>query len=147
MAKVDPVAIVSNWIAYLGNYGSHCIPSLYREGVKQEVFIPDQENTFLVSPPAGTEKLYLLASPERLEKLENLVTSFIQAPDDIAARSAVLKEIKKLRRQHSALTQATETGVPIAGTIITRSLLPSRLQATQVATDGFYSRIIRIKHD
>ena len=117
------------------------------EEVEQEVLIPDQHSAFTVAPPAGTEKLYLLASPKRLEKLESLVTAYSQSPDNVASNTAVMKEIKKLRRQHSKLKHATEIGVPIAGTVGTRSVKPTELRATQISANGFYSRIVRIKHD
>jgi hypothetical protein len=109
--------------------------------------IPPDTARFELTPPDGQEKLYLLASPDRLTKLEELTATFLKQPDDTARRADVTKELKLLRRQHSTLAQKTETSVPIAGTIRSRGADTGAFEATQVNANGFYSKILRIEHD
>ena len=109
--------------------------------------IPPDTARFELTPPDGQEKLYLLASPDRLTKLEKLTAAFLKQPDDTARRADVTKQLKLLRRQHSTLAQKTETSVPIAGTIRSRGADTGSLEATQVNANGFYSKILRIDHD
>jgi len=109
--------------------------------------IPPDSARFELMPPAGQEKLYLLASPTRLNKLEKLTAAFMQQPDDTNRRADVIKELKLLRRQHSSLAQKTETSVPVAGTIRSRGTDDDSFKATQVNAEGLYSKILRINHD
>lgn len=108
--------------------------------------IPPDTARFELMPPAGQEKLYLLASPERLTRLENLTAAYQEKPDDADRRADVLKELKLLHRQYSSMSQKTETSVPVAGTIRTRGTDDS-FDAVQVNADSLYSRILRINHD
>ncbi|MCL7489072.1 MAG: DUF4384 domain-containing protein [Desulfobulbaceae bacterium] len=109
--------------------------------------IPPDTARFELMPPGGQEKLYLIASPARLTDLEYLTAAFLRKPDDKNLRAAVIKELKLLRRRHSSLSQKTETSVPVAGTIRSRGGDNGSFEATHVIADGFYSRILRIKHD
>ena len=109
--------------------------------------IPPDSARFELMPPDGQEKLYLLASPKRLTKLEELTAMFLKQPGNTGRRADVIKELKLLRRQHSTLRQKTETSVPIAGTIRSRGVNTGSFEATQVNANGFYSKILRIDHD
>lgn len=112
----------------------------------QVVRIPPETARFELTPPNGQEKLYLLASPTRLTKLEQLTTTYLKNESDTIARSDVFKELKLIHRKHSALAQKTETSVPVAGTVATRGGA-STFNAIHVKTDSLYSRILRINHD
>lgn len=111
------------------------------------VRIPPDAARFELMPPNGQEKLYLLASPSRLTKLEQLTTAFMKNDADKTRRADVIKELKLLHRQYSSLGQKTETSVPIAGTVRTRGEASSSFNAIQVNAEGFYSRILRINHE
>ena len=113
----------------------------------QVVRIPPETARFELTPPNGQEKLYLLASPTRLTKLEKLTTNFLKNESDTVARAAVIKELKLIHRKHSSLAQKTETSVPVAGTVRTRGAAASNFDAIHVKTASLYSRILRINHD
>ena len=77
--------------------------------------IPEGENRFTTEPPAGQEKFYLIATPERLVTVEKLLDKCLDHPNDIDLQANLFKEIRALRRQHSKMTQFTEKGMPIGG--------------------------------
>jgi hypothetical protein len=109
--------------------------------------LPSDTDQFELTPPGGQEKLYLLASSDRLGNLEKATAAFLDQPDDPLRKEEVIKELKRLRQEHSALAQTTETSVPVAGTVRSRGVLFDSFKATKVNTVGFYSRILRIDHD
>jgi len=111
------------------------------------VRIPPNTARFKIMPPDGQEKFYLLASPTKLAKLEQLTAAYMNNDDDTVLRANVIKELKLLHRKHSSLAQKTETSVPVAGTVRTRSASGRSFDAVQVKADGVYSRILRINHD
>jgi hypothetical protein len=113
----------------------------------QSIRIPPDSARFELMPPGGQERVYLLATPTRLTRLEDLTSSFLKKPEDTDRRADVLKELKLLRRRYSSLAQKTETSVPVAGTIRSRGGDEGSFEATQVNADGFYSRILRIDHE
>ena len=114
--------------------------------------IPGGEGRFTVFPPAGQETFYLLASTERLSAIEELMEHCMLHPEDTEKQAALFQQVRLLRRKHSKLTQYTEKGVPISGTMSnltkTRGTAPSEtFAAAQVEADGFYSKIIRVQHE
>lgn len=112
----------------------------------QVIRIPPDSARFELQPPAGQEKLHLLASPVRLTKLEELTAAFMEKEEDVNRRAEVLRELKLLRKQGSSLSQNTEISVPVAGTIRSRGADGS-FEAVQVNVKGFYSKILRIDHE
>lgn len=109
--------------------------------------LPADTDQFELTPPGGQEKLYLLAAANRLGKLEEVTAAFLAQPDDPRRKEEVIKELKRLRQEHSTLAQTTETSVPVAGTIRSRGVLFDSFEATRVNAVDFYSRILRIDHD
>ncbi|GAB4336067.1 MAG: hypothetical protein Kow0089_06070 [Desulfobulbaceae bacterium] len=141
------------YIYHIGSTGElSCIfpddPRSYEKSPPSEasIRIPPDSARFELMPPGGQEKLYLLASPDRLLALEKKTSAFLEHPDDKELQAAVIRELKILRRTHSSLAQKTETSVPVAGTIRSRGGTDS-LRAVSVTTEGFYSRILRINHE
>ncbi len=114
--------------------------------------IPAGEDRFTTMPPAGQEKFYLLASTKRLNDVEDLLSKCLDNPDDIDMQARLYQEVRTLRRAHSTMTQFTEKGMPVSGTM--RSLkktrgpeMPDSFVATHVEGEGFYSRILRLNHE
>jgi hypothetical protein len=115
------------------------------------VVIPEGDNWFQLDGSKGTERFYLLASPQRLKNLESLTQRFRAVDGDPksttaakgAARQAVVDEIARVRSQHSQVTIAAEKPVTVAGG--TRGLGttrgPTRIEATE-----FYTRTFRLDH-
>ena len=111
-------------------------------------FIPMGEDRIELTPPGGTEKIYLLASIKKLEKLENLTHAHQQSPDDPAKRGAVIKELDHLKRSSSTLTEATSEGIPIAGTIFRSKSFGYPVElAHKVSAEIFYIKVLRIRHE
>lgn len=109
--------------------------------------LPADTDQFELTPPGGQEKLYLLAAAQRLTRLEEVTALFLDQPADPLRKEAVIRELKRLRQEHSSLAQTTETSVPVAGTVRSRGVLFESFEATRVSAAGFYSRILRIDHD
>lgn len=80
-------------------------------------YIPIGENFFAIDEHKGTEKLYLLASAERLKELESLTGEYLNASGNkkITAKSEILKEIKRLKTHFSMSSSSSERPIPIAG--------------------------------
>lgn len=110
-------------------------------------WVPSEKEHFELVPPAGQERMYLLASASRLIDLEELTAKFIDRPDDPERKGAIIQELKKIRRSHSALARNTEMSVPVAGTVLTRGEQTATFDATKVSATDFYSKILRINHE
>lgn len=116
------------------------------------VRIPAGKDRFTIVPPPGREAFYLLASADRLDKVEERMEDCILHPGDVEAQAKLFTEVKMLRRKYSSLTQATEKGVPVSGTMrnlgITRSSKKKEsFVAAHVTAYGFYSKILRLDHE
>ncbi len=116
------------------------------------IHIPTGEDRFTTLPPAGQEKFYLIASAKRLKSVEKLLKESLNYPDDVNLQAKLFEEVRYLRRKHSKMTQYTEKGMPVSGTM--RSLNQTRgtakestFVATHVEASGFYSRILRLNHE
>ena len=116
-------------------------------------FIPDGNDWFTLDATRGTERVILVASSERLPRLESLLLANQKTAADKkstvaavnAARQAVLDEVKKLARDHSQLAAAAEKPVTIAGG--TRGSIETAAKlAVHIEAPGFYSRTFRLEH-
>ena len=117
----------------------------------EDYYIPiGEKNFFAIDEHKGTEKLYLLASVERLKELESLTREFSNASGGkkITAKAEVLKEIKGLKTRFSKSSSSSEKPIPIAAAFRTRGLESStgNLNATHVNAANFYSKTIRLEH-
>ncbi len=110
-------------------------------------FIPEGDDWFTLDNARGTERFHLVASAERLPKLEALVLACRKAAASgaPAARQAVLDEITRVRKEHSQLTIAAEKPVTIAGG--TRGIATAiQKVATRIDAPGFYYKLFRLEH-
>lgn len=120
-----------------------------------QLFIPAGAQWFELDGHAGQEKFFMLASGERLERLEELFArhrTLKEQPELQASADAVLNEVKRLRQQHQQLTAPAEKPVRIGGSLRGpqtggKAVLPDITPlATEITAAGFYSRTFTIDH-
>jgi hypothetical protein len=120
-----------------------------------QLFIPSGGNWFELDGHAGQEKFFLIASAERLDRLEELCarhTAFKDKPDAGPSTDAVLDEIKRLRQQHKPLSAPAEKPVRIGGSVRgeqepSAAAFPDIAPlATEVTAPGFFTRTFSIDH-
>lgn len=115
-------------------------------------FVPEGDDWFSLDGASGTETFYLVASTARLAELESAYAAFEScaarrsAPTALAAsRQAVLDELSRLRKRHSAIAAAAEKPIAIAGG--TRDLSGDvKRSATRVAGGAYYGKTFRLVH-
>ncbi len=122
---------------------------------RTQLFIPAGNNWFELDAHPGQEKFFLIATAERLDRLEALCARHTALKDKAEAQSstdAILDEIKRLRQKHKQLSAPAEKPVRIGGSV--RGQQPSSSPAvpdiTPLAADvtapGFFSRTFSIDH-
>jgi len=120
-----------------------------------KVFIPTDNNWFELDAHPGQEKFFLIATAERLDRLEELChrhTALKDKADVQSSTDAILDEIKRLRQKHKQLSAPAEKPVRIGGSL--RGEQPSSSPvvpditplAAEVTAPGFYSRTFTIDH-
>lgn len=118
-------------------------------------FIPEGTQWFELDSQAGQEKFHLIASAEKLDRLEELCTRHVALTEAAAVKSSsesILNEIKQLRQQHQQLTAPAEKPVRIGGSVRgekprAASVIPDITHlATEVTAVGFFSRTFTIDH-
>lgn len=122
---------------------------------RTQLFIPAGNNWFELDAHPGQEKFFLIATAERLDRLEELCnrhTALTDKADVQSSTDAILDEIKGLRQKHRQLSAPAEKPVRIGGSV--RGQLPSGAPvvpdvtplAAEVTAPGFYSRTFSIDH-
>ncbi|MBI5577683.1 MAG: DUF4384 domain-containing protein [Deltaproteobacteria bacterium] len=120
-----------------------------------QVFIPAGNNWFELDAHPGQEKFFLIATAERLDRLEELCSRHTALKDKADVQSstdAILDEIKGLRQKHRQLSAPAEKPVRIGGSV--RGQQPSSSPAVpditplaaEVTAPGFYTRTFSIEH-
>jgi hypothetical protein len=115
--------------------------------------IPEVDDWLYVDEMSGTEEFYLLASGERLTKLEQLTTAYktqvsMKQKDTerlALAQKLVLDEIKRLRLERFNMQSPAEKPVPVAVNFRGVGKLIEIL-ATEVKASGFYAKTILLVH-
>jgi hypothetical protein len=120
-----------------------------------QLFIPSGGNWFELDGHAGQEKFFLIASAERLDRLEELCarhTILRNKSDVLSSTDAILEEIKQLRQKHKPLSAPAEKPVRIGGSVrgeqqssavASPDITPL---ATEVTAPGFFTRTFSIEH-
>jgi Domain of unknown function (DUF4384) len=117
-------------------------------------YIPRGEAWFRLDKNAGREVFYLIASAKRLDELEKAYLRYNSAEPALKAEtaSALLDQIKELRREHRELTSPAERPVPIGGALrsVEKVEDPNRFDiaafADEVLSSGFVARTYTIEH-
>ena len=124
-----------------------------RDYLGQKYYLPDGDAWFSLDDSRGVEKFYLLASVERLTRLEALTEEYTLLYDNRkgssgetnTARQRVLDEIVSIRKQHSQFVITAEKPVPIAGGVRGQNADLEKL-ATRINAEGFYTKTLRLEH-
>ena len=124
----------------------------YQPGRKY--YIPHGDAWYRLDENTGAETLYLLASADRLNELEDLFTRYESAGpgDKPQALKAVLDEIKKIKREHREFAAPAERPTPIGGAIrgIEKRSGTGYPDVAKIADDmmssGFIARTYTIEH-
>jgi hypothetical protein len=101
------------------------------------VIIPSPYETFTITPPGGTEKIYVVVTAERQDKLDTLLAKNRKDAD------AIIEEVKRIQQSVSMVTEVPQKPVPIGG--VARGGMES-LQATQFEGRKTYVQILRLVH-
>lgn len=120
-----------------------------------QVFIPTGNNWFELDAHPGQEKFFLIATAERLDRLEELCARHTARKDKAgmqASADEILDEIKRLRQRNKQLSTPAEKPVRIGGSV--RGEKPSSAPAVpditalaaEVTAPGFYTRTFSIEH-
>jgi hypothetical protein len=113
--------------------------------------LPEGENWYHLDDSGGAETFYLIASDQRLRRLEALTSRAQQRPGKpadllrLARKRPVLDEIRKLIREASDLAEPVQMPVTVAGEFrgITEE---SEYQGIDVQAGSLYVRTIRLEH-
>ena len=101
------------------------------------VLLPSQRETYTITPPGGTELMYIIVASSPQAKLDALLAKAKKDND------AILDEVKRIQLSGSTIAEAPQKPVPIGG--VFRGGTTS-LQAVQFEGQSSYVKIIRIKH-
>ena len=123
-------------------------PDFYAESELElsEIYLPSRNDWFTWDEARGTERFYMLASSQRLTRLEAKTARYLNSQQDKVLKAGLLEEIELVRKQKSDLTTVTEKPVAIAGTIKTRGTSMAGM-ATLVEAQDFYAKTLRLKHE
>jgi len=107
------------------------------------VFIPSEKRPFIIHPPAGKDKIYMIVSSSPLEKLEKLLDNLRNNKDAVNENSqAVVDEIIRLKREGSELGEIANKPVSIGGTSRGPKLPDYRI----IHWKNIYVTTIRLNH-
>ena len=121
---------------------------------RKKYYIPQGNKWFELDEKTGLETFYLLASAERLSRLEVLVEKYAcaTASEKQELVKEVLAEIQKTKRGHRKLTAPAERPVSIGGSVRgpgrKKETTPPDIDpiAEEVSATDFYSRTFTIDH-
>lgn len=109
-------------------------------------YIPGKYEWFSFDEKKGYESFYLLASPKRFTKLEELTKNYIETEEEKdLAKQKVLDEIKGIKRT-AAFKTVLERPIAFGGRIRSLEIDIADL-AVEVKANNFYSKTIRVKHE
>ena len=114
--------------------------------------LPGVNSWFYLDEAGGVELFYLIASSRRLEELEGSTKRYLQGSraqmDDlkaIAVKHEVLDEIRRLIKETSYLSEASEKPVAVAGDF--RGIREEHeLNGVRIETTEIYVKTIRLQH-
>jgi hypothetical protein len=112
-------------------------------------YVPGKYEWFSLDENRGTETFYVLASTERLTRLERLTRNYINAEEEQrdVIRQRVLDEIEGVKRRLVALGSPTEKPLFTAGIIRGIEIDIAKVAAVEVEADDFYSKTIKLNHE
>ena len=122
---------------------------------QKNYYVPAGKTWLKLDEETGLETFYVIASTERLSKLEKALKRFAEASVDSNSEAAVsvLREIKEIKNRFRNYSSPAERPIPIAGNVRGPDNVPFDVQrldiarlAWHISADSFYSRTIAIDH-
>ncbi|MEI6386021.1 MAG: DUF4384 domain-containing protein [Spirochaetota bacterium] len=107
----------------------------------KDSYLPSATDGYKVSPPAGTERLYVIVSLERQVLFEKAVAA-LGSGDSGARAATVMDEIARIKQSLDTLAELPEKPVPMGG--VTRGSSP--ITASQFSGQKTYVKTIRFDH-
>jgi hypothetical protein len=101
------------------------------------VYLPSRDESFTVTPPSGTERIYVVVTASRQAKLEKLLAKSKKDPE------AVLDEVKRIQLSVSTAREVPQKPVPIGGVFRGGD---ESLKVSQFEGRETYVQIIRLEH-
>jgi hypothetical protein len=135
MQIVDPQAQV--YILFSGIEGTVDVLAQGTVPGNTAWILPSSYETLAITPPGGTERLYVIVTQSRQEKLERLLSMRKRDTD------AILDEVRRIQQSESAIAEVPQKPVPIGGVV--RGGMEA-LPATQFEGHKTYVQILRIVH-
>ncbi len=122
--------------------------------VGKKYYIPEGTKWFELDENIGLERFYMLASAEKLMKLEMLYNKYHSADgsNKQALAKKLISEIHRTMKQHYTFTAVAERPIAIGGNI--RGMVKNEKEAfpdidpiaSEVSTSNFYSKTFTIEH-
>lgn len=118
-------------------------------------YLPKGRSWFKLDKNGGAETFYILASKERLTELEQQLNSYITAAADQQKElaSAVVMEIKEIKKKYRTYQTLAERPISIAGNVrgtktdaVNLDKFDVATLSTEISANNFYSKTITIEH-
>jgi hypothetical protein len=117
-------------------------------GVAKEFYVPAETGWLQLDASTGTERIYVIASPERLTQLEALLKRSDTSGALKARRNQVIAELARLTKQSTG--NWSERPVTIGGQVRGLPAKPAypniAAHAVEITAPGFFSRVFVIDH-
>jgi hypothetical protein len=122
--------------------------------VSKNYYIPQGDFVLELDENVGKEKIYLIASAQRIQELENLYSFYksVEDPKKPEFIENIIHEIRQLRKRHKKFTTEAERPVasigPIRAHIIREETEFSNLEkiAVEFAANIFFAKTFTIEH-
>ena len=122
--------------------------------ISRNYYIPKDDQWYELDEYTGTEKLYLLATANRLAELEDLISKYESADksNKIAIGKEIILEIRKLRKKYRKFKSHVEKPVTIIGKMRgTEKTKAAGLKdiadyALEISANNFFIRSFTIEH-
>ena len=122
--------------------------------ISRKYYVPKDDQWYKLDEYTGTEKLYLLASADRLAELEDHISEYESADksDKIAIGKEIVLEINNLRKKYHKFKSHVEKPVTIIGkmrgTVKTKAagLEDIADYAIEISAKSFFIRSFTIEH-
>jgi hypothetical protein len=114
---------------------------------KNAIFIPsgEGEDCFILGPPDGVEKIHILVTAVRLDKLEQSLAKLLKDTDPASASKKVIDEVSRVRQALSSFAEAPSKPAVMGAS--TRFLAAkAESEAIEFSGASTYVKTIRITH-
>lgn len=110
---------------------------------EETLFLPSEDELYTLEPPKGIEKIHIVLSLDKEEKLEELISLY---ETDSTLKTDILTEIVRLRKSESKIALNPEKPAPMGGVYRSVTKGDQELDTTTINAGRLYVKTIRIKH-